>query len=142
MPVVDASVCVAIFNEDDLGHLDAAAWFVAASLDEEPIVAPAILLAEVGGALARAMMDDSTPMEVVTLLRSGRLLELFVVDERLAARAATIAAAFRIRGADAIYVALADQLGIPLITSDRQQLERGGRLVTARAPGGREAPAS
>jgi predicted nucleic acid-binding protein len=134
MPVLDASVCVAIFNEIDPDHPAASSWFAAASLAEEPIVAPVILLAEVGSALARALDEDRAPMEAVKLLRSGRLLELFPVDGRLAARAATIGIALRIRGADAIYVALADQLGIPLITFDRQQLERGGQVVTARTP--------
>jgi predicted nucleic acid-binding protein len=134
MPVLDASVCVAIFHQADPGHPAAKAWLAAALLADEPIVAPVLLLAEVGGALARAALDDRIPMAVVELLRSRRLLELFPVDEKLAGRAAAFAATLRIRGADAIYVALADQLAIPLITWDRQQLERGGQVVTVRSP--------
>jgi predicted nucleic acid-binding protein len=134
MPVVDASVCVAIFKADEPGHLDAMAWLATASLDEEPIVAPVILLAEVGAALARAVVDDPSPMEVVRHLRSRRLLELFPVAEKLAARAAVIATSCRLRGSDAIYVALAEQLAIPLITLDQQQLERGAKVVTTRPP--------
>lgn len=111
------------------------AWMTAAALEEEPIVAPVILLPEVAAALARAAIDDPSPMAVVELLRGRRLLELFPVDEKIASRAAVIAATLQINGADAVYVALADQLAIPLITFDRQQLERGGRLVTTRTPG-------
>jgi predicted nucleic acid-binding protein len=133
MPVLDASVCVAIFH-DEAGHAAATAWLAAAIVAEEPIVAPVLLLAEVAGALARALLDDRFPMAVIAQLRSRRLLELFPVDEKLAARAAALAASLRIRGADALYVALADQLEIPLITFDRQQLERGGLVVTARTP--------
>ncbi|HLX10619.1 MAG TPA: PIN domain-containing protein [Thermoanaerobaculia bacterium] len=135
MPVLDASVCVALFHQDEPGHAAAAAWLATAITADEPIVAPLLLLAEVAAALARALLDDRLAMAAVELLRNRRLLELFPVDERLAARAAVIAASLRIRGADAIYVALADQLGLTLVTFDRQQLERGGRLVTARTPG-------
>jgi predicted nucleic acid-binding protein len=134
MPVLDASVCVALFNDREPGHPAATAWFADASIDEEPIVAPVILLAEVGAALARASIDHSSSMAVIELLRSRRILELFPIDERLAARAAAIAAACRLRGADAIYVALADLLAIPLVTFDRQQLERGAQVVATRAP--------
>jgi predicted nucleic acid-binding protein len=134
MPVLDASVCVAIFNDREPGHPTAMAWLAAAGLEEEPIVAPVILLAEVGAALARAGIDERSTMDVIDILRSRRLLELFPVDEKLAARAAAIASAHHIRGADAIYIALADQLAIPLITFDRQQLERGAQAVATRPP--------
>ncbi|HVT56838.1 MAG TPA: PIN domain-containing protein [Thermoanaerobaculia bacterium] len=134
MPVVDASVCVALFNAGESAHAAAVAWFAAAGLGEEPIVAPVILLAEVGAALGRAGLDSVSSRAVVELLRGRRMLELFPVDEMLAARAAAIAAAHHIRGADAIYVALADQLAIALITFDRHQLERGPQVVETRMP--------
>ena len=134
MPVLDASVCVAIFNNREPGHPAATAWLAAASLREEPIVAPVLLLAEVAAALARAGIDDPSSREVVELLRSRRLLELFPIDEKLAARAAALASLLHIRGADAVYVALADYLGLSLITFDREQLERGARAVEARQP--------
>ena len=40
----------------------------------------------------------------------------------------------QLRGADAIYVALAAQIGIPLITWDREQFERGAQRVITRQP--------
>jgi len=46
----------------------------------------------------------------------------------------TLAAEHRIRGCDAVYVALARQLDMPLITLDRQQLERGAAVVATRVP--------
>jgi len=141
MPVVDASVWVALFNDRDAGHAAARAWLAAAMAEEEPIVAPVILLAEVSAALARASTDEPSPIEAVKLLRGHGLVELFPVDETLAARAAVIAAACRLRGADAIYVALADRLAMPLVTSDRQQLERGARVVATCAPPSSPPPA-
>jgi predicted nucleic acid-binding protein len=72
--------------------------------------------------------------QAVDLLRTKRLVELFPVTETLAARAAEIAAEQRIRGCDAIYVALAKQLQMELITLDRHQLERGAAVVMTRRP--------
>jgi predicted nucleic acid-binding protein len=52
----------------------------------------------------------------------------------VAKQAARMAAEHRIRGCDAVYVSLADQLSDTLVTLDRQQLERGAALVNARTP--------
>jgi predicted nucleic acid-binding protein len=134
VPVVDASVCVAVFKSDEPGHADAVGWLATASRGEEPIVAPVIVLAEVAAALGRAGINNSSSGEVIQLLRSRQLLELFPVSEKLAARAAVLAAACRLRGADAIYVALADLLAVPLVTWDRQQLLRGAQAVRTLTP--------
>jgi len=45
-----------------------------------------------------------------------------------------IAAEHRIRGCDAIYIALAEQLNDSLVTLDRQQLERAADIVTTHEP--------
>jgi predicted nucleic acid-binding protein len=70
----------------------------------------------------------------VQQLARSEVIELVQITTSLAERAAAIAAEHRIRGCDAVYVALADQLSDTLVTLDRQQLERGAALVTVRAP--------
>jgi predicted nucleic acid-binding protein len=52
----------------------------------------------------------------------------------LGERAARVALATGIRGSDAIYVALAEQLNAPLVTWDRQQLERAGQIIDVLTP--------
>ena len=142
MPVVDASVCVALFKADEPGHEAARAWLTATLGAGEPVVSPAILLAEVADALARglAATGAAEAIRAVEMLRRRTLVELFPVTEGLAARAAAVAAEHSLRGADAIYVALADQLEMPLITFDRQQIERGAAAVEIRRPAGDAAP--
>jgi predicted nucleic acid-binding protein len=49
-------------------------------------------------------------------------------------RAAALAASCKLRGADAVFVALAEALDQPLITLDREILERSSRIVEAEAP--------
>jgi predicted nucleic acid-binding protein len=48
--------------------------------------------------------------------------------------AAEIARAAKIRGADAVFVALARGLDIPLVTWDKQQQERGGLFCRTMTP--------
>jgi len=134
MPVVDASVCVALFHADEPGHPASRRWLAEAQGEAEPIVSPVILLAEVAAALGRGVGDAELARQAVRLLRGRHLVELFPVTETLAARAAEIAAEQKIRGCDAIYVALARQLEMELVTQDRQQLERGAAVVATRTP--------
>ena len=49
-------------------------------------------------------------------------------------QAAQIAADYKIRGCDAIYVALAQQLDDYLITLDNQQYTRGAYIIDTRRP--------
>ena len=133
MPVVDASVCVALFNEDEPGHESSRRWLQESGNGDEPIVSPVILLAEVAAALGRGLGKQDLAMQATSLLRM-ELVELFPVTESLAARAASIAAEQRIRGCDSIYVALAQQLEMELVTFDEQQMERGAAVVVTRMP--------
>lgn len=102
--------------------------------NDEPVVAPAILLAEVASALGRGLGAEDLARQAVALLRGRRLVELFPVTESLAARAAEIASEHKLRGCDSIYVALAKQLQMELVTLDRHQLERGVGVIPTRKP--------
>jgi predicted nucleic acid-binding protein len=132
--VIDASVYVALINADEKDHTRCWAWFEGAKAAEEPIVAPAILLAEVAAALSRGVGDLGLAHRVVGQLKRSGVIKLLPVTLAVAERAATIAADHRIRGCDAVYIALADQLGEHLVTLDRQQLERGAAIVSAHEP--------
>jgi predicted nucleic acid-binding protein len=134
MPVVDASVCTAFFNARELQHVRSRSWFLEARRGEELVVAPVILLAEVAAALGRGLGDAELADYAVSVLRSRRWVELFPVTQALGTRAARIAAQQKIRGCDAIYVALAQQLGMELVTLDRDQLDRGANIIPTRTP--------
>lgn len=134
MAVMDASVYIALVNAHEREHSSSWAWFEQARAADESVVAPVILLAEVAAALSRGMGDPTLAHRVVQQLARSEVIELFPVTMTMAEQAAEIAAEHRIRGCDAVYVALADQLSDTLVTLDRQQLERGAALVTVRAP--------
>jgi predicted nucleic acid-binding protein len=51
------------------------------------------------------------------------------MDRTLIRESVEIGIRLTIRGTDAIYVALAQRLGIPLVTWDNEQIQRGGPLI-------------
>jgi predicted nucleic acid-binding protein len=134
MAVIDASVYIALVNAHEREHASSWAWFEQTKAADKSIVAPVILLSEVAAALSRGVGDPMLAHRVVRQLARSDVIELIPVTRALAEQAAEIAADHRIRGCDAVYVALAEQLGDALVTLDRQQLEPGAAVVTVRTP--------
>ena len=134
MSVIDASVYVALLRADEKEHTASWAWFQRAQEAREPIAAPVILLPEVAAALSRGTGDSVLAQRAVQQLVQSGLIELVPVTLAMAERAAAITADHRIRGCDAIYVALADHLDDCLVTLDRQQLDRSAAIVRTREP--------
>lgn len=135
MIVVDASVWVSRFSTDDQQHAASRAWLDRYLLNDGDVTCPVIVLAEVAGGVARRTgrtrlaeraVDDILRLSGVRLVR---------VDFSLAAEAAQLATSLRLRGADAIYVATAHRLGIPLVTWDREQRERSASVIATYEPG-------
>jgi len=141
MAVVDASVYVALVHADEPGHVDSWAWLLDAQSRDEMLRAPCILAAEVAAAIGRGMSAPDLAHRIVQQLLSANVVELIPVSIPLAGRAAVIAADERVRGCDAVYLALAEQTADVLVTLDRQQLERGANLVRTRRPGSQAVPA-
>jgi predicted nucleic acid-binding protein len=134
MAVIDASVYIALVNAHEREHSSSWAWFEHAQATGEAIVAPVMLLSEIAAALSRGIGDPTLAHRVVQQLARSDVIELIPVTLAMAEQAAVIAAEHRIRGCDAVYVALAEQLSNVLVTLDRQQLERGAAVVPVRAP--------
>ena len=134
MPVIDASVYVTLINAQEEEHARSWTWFEAVQAAQEPIVAPTILLPEVAAAISRGVGNKELALQVVEQLKGKGVIELFPVTQAVAEQAAQVASEHRIRGCDAVYVALADQLAEDLVTLDRQQLERAASLIKVRKP--------
>ena len=56
------------------------------------------------------------------------------MDEYLARLSTRVAATLFLRGADAVYVAVAKRLNIPLVTWDKEQLTRGSPIIETLSP--------
>ena len=134
MTVIDASVYVALINVHEHEHEACWSWFQGEQAQQRTVSAPVVLLAEVAAALSRGVGERSLAHRVVRNLLDAKLVELVPVTSALAERAAAIAADYRIRGGDALYVALAESQGTDLVTLDHQQSQRGSAVVTTRRP--------
>ena len=85
-------------------------------------------------AIARRTDKARLRQAIVQQIRQLPTLQLVASDEELGGYAAELAASYRLRGADALYVAIADRLQRPLLSWDREQLQRSTGLVRAYAP--------
>lgn len=98
------------------------------------VVSPGLLLPEVTGALARRTGQTRLSNRASELLQRHPNSRLAIIEVDLAVSAAELSASLRVRGADAFYLALADKLGTPLVTWDKEQRERGGVRVETFTP--------
>jgi predicted nucleic acid-binding protein len=95
---------------------------------------PALILAECAAAIARPTGDDALAEELVSMVAGFPNLQLIALDAALAHRAAQIAISQRLRGADAIYVAVAESFDATLITWDSEMILRGQPVAPALTP--------
>ena len=128
--VVDASVWVARLVPQDVFYEPVKAWMAAQRAEGTQFLAPALLLAEVAGAVSRRCGDASLALEAIQKLEKLTGLRLVEMDNSLLHEAAKLAALLGLRGADSTYVAVASRLDLPLVTLDTDQRERAaGHIV-------------
>ncbi|MEZ4767027.1 MAG: type II toxin-antitoxin system VapC family toxin [Caldilineales bacterium] len=132
--VVDASVFVAGIRPSEPSYKEARTALETLSRRRANLYVPAIVLAEVAAAIGRGSGSAEQAAKDVDLI--GRLtgLQLVSVDHALANLAAVIAAHQRIRGCDAVYVALAQDRNGVLITLDNEQRQRSPSSVLVWTP--------
>lgn len=134
MPIIDASVYVSLSNEADRYYQRSLDWFESALRNGERIAAPNLLLVEVGASIRRLTGSHRLAQRVVQSLQDNELIDLLPLTSARSESAARLAASTGVRGADAVYLALAEELDDVLVTLDRQQLDRGRELVQVMKP--------
>ena len=132
--VVDASVVVSRLVPDDVHHETSRRWLMQHVADGGLLISPTLLLAEVAGAVARRTGKPRLGRRALAAVLRLPALRLVPVDEVLAHAAANLAGQFRVRGADAVYIAAAAVLGVPLATWDLEQRERAAHIVEVFVP--------
>ncbi|MEX2228310.1 MAG: type II toxin-antitoxin system VapC family toxin [Dehalococcoidia bacterium] len=126
MFVVDASVWVSAVWRRDAKHAASESWIDAALERDLTLFEPTLLLPEVAGALSRRTSRPRLAASWLTRLSAIPAIGWRSLDEEEGDRAGRVAAAFAVRGADAVYVALAEALDVPLVTWDRRQADAAG----------------
>lgn len=132
--VVDASVFVSDAQPWEVFHGDSAQLLLYFTMNQWQVLVPTIMPAEVSASIARQTGDTETAQQFVSLLQQLPHIQVVAIDIGLGNLAAAIAAQQRIRGCDAVYVALAQMRNAVLITLDQEQRQRMPPGVTARTP--------
>ena len=132
--IVDASVWVASVLDKDAHH-DVCLAFMHRFVKERQIaIVPLLLWPEISGAVARRTGDADRGMKVAELIAAKIWVKGVPLDASLAHESMRLAASLRLRGADAVYVALAVAYREPLLTLDIEMLERARCLAEAFTP--------
>lgn len=129
MYVVDANVWVSMFLEDEPRSQESYHFIRGVSF----VFVPELVLPEVAGAIGRQRLP-TRGLEAMSTLLSFADVAFFPVDRALAHASALLAATLGLRGADAVYVALAEARQVPLVTWDSDLLKRAAPAVTVLTP--------
>lgn len=131
---IDASVFVSSVRTEETHYHTSRRFLMQVQSQNDVLFCPSLILPECAAAIARPTGDAALGEELVTLIEAMPGLQLVHLDSSLAHRAAEIAARHRLRGADAVYVAVAETLDAALITWDTEMVERGAAMVTTMTP--------
>lgn len=134
MFVIDVSVLMADARPTEPGHPASQALLTLLAQRRLTVSLPTIALAEVAAAITRGTGRSSLATQLINVLRQMPHYTLCSVDEALGERAASIAARQGLRGCDAVYVALAEQLDNVLVTLDQEQRSRAPETITVLSP--------
>jgi predicted nucleic acid-binding protein len=131
---VDASVFVNAFNPHEGGHAESLAFLAAIQQNGDPIIVPTLLLPEIASAVARASHDPAGAIRYARASAALPHLTLVSLTPAMADQAAALATAHRLRGADAVYVAVARRYGTAVVSRDDEQRSRGSAVVACQTP--------
>jgi len=134
MIVIDATVWISRILVEDIFHTISRTWMRAQSAQGHLLVVPSLFFAEVGGVVARRTGSTAMGMETIQRIARVPALRVIPINRNLGVDSGKLAAQLHLRGADAVYVALARRLNIPLATWDQELLQRAGQVVTVQQP--------
>jgi predicted nucleic acid-binding protein len=134
MYTVDASVWVNGFDQRESGHETSRQVLELLRAQTIPIIEPILVLAEVAGAISRTRQDPARAEAFATTLGQLPNVTILPLDEVLGQQALALAAQHGLRGADAVYAAVAQQVGCTLISLDNEHLTRLAGLISVQTP--------
>lgn len=98
------------------------------------VIVPEIVLPEISSAIARGTDDVEKALKFVKELKQIPNMVFIPIDRELADSASRLAAEYRLRGCDAIYVAVASMFNAKLISLDEHQVRKAAKCVEALTP--------
>lgn len=135
MIVADASFWVASFVAQDAHHEQSARLLRRMVAQGIQVIAPTLARVEVAGALVRRTGNPTLAKTALDYLQKQSWLNWAPLSAAASDTAAHLAITCSLRGADAVYVALARDESAPLITLDDEMLKRAATVAVAITPG-------
>jgi predicted nucleic acid-binding protein len=132
--VTDASIWVSRLRPQDVNHDASRLWMERYTAAGGLLLAPVFLLIEVAAAISRRTGEPALAKKALEALNSTDAIQFIPIDSILIQAAVNTATDLQLRAGDAIYVAVAQQLSLPLVSWDKEQLERTGNLLTTYTP--------
>ena len=130
--VLDASVAVSAVRPSEASHGRSRACVARVLSGADTIVVPAIFDVEVTSALVRSGASASASRGYVESDLAAR--QVVTIGPRAARSMSEIAAATRLRAADAAYVWVAMRRGIPLVTLDLEIGQKAAGFCRVQVP--------
>ncbi len=131
---IDASVFIAATLTAEPHHADSLAFLKEVRAAQSDLVCPSLVLPECAVVVARRTGNSVLALTLVAEIEIWPRRQLTQLTISRARRAAEIAADHRLRGADSVYVATAEEFGAVLVTWDDEMLKRGVAVVTTMTP--------
>lgn len=134
MYTIDASVWVNSFDKRESGHEISRQFLDLVREQKLSIVVPNLVLVEIAGAISRTRNNSAKAIEFVASLLRLVNISFIPLDRIHTQLAQNLAAEHGLRGADAVYAAVAKQASTTLITLDNEHLTRLGGIITTCTP--------
>jgi predicted nucleic acid-binding protein len=134
MYTIDASVVLNAFNETEIGHYESNQLITQLITQTIPIIEPSLVLVEVAATISRIRGDATLAQEFASALQKLSQITFIPLDHEITQQALEVAANYQLRGADAIYVAVALRYSTTLISLDKEHLTRVTGIVPTLTP--------
>lgn len=131
---IDASVIISAALERERYSERSKAFLDRVRREQFKVFLPEITISEVASGLMRATGQAQFVLEFVHSLRNIPNFTFVPVDSRIIDLAVEMIVKTGLRGADAIYVALAFEYHLTLITLDHDHLLKAGKVIQVQLP--------
>ena len=134
MYCIDASVVTNSQITDEKFHEHSRRFMDAAIGKRVRIILPEIIIPEMASAIARGTGDVQLAMKFIYEFRKILNIDILPIERNLSNLAAEIAAKYKLRGADSIYIAVSLAYDLRLITLDKHQKQNAPNNVVVLTP--------
>lgn len=132
MLTIDASVWVSAALQNEKFSARSAAYLRRVAEAQTHVIVPTLVVVEVAAALRRMTGDVLASRDLARKFFSSPFVSMIPLDAALATNAADLAVERAVRGADAVYAAVAVAHACELVTLDREQADRLSGAVRVR----------